>query len=389
MCYNYEMDNLEQLPQSQPGLEATQKWQITKAQKLIAVVGSGIILLLLVVYGYSVYLAKSNYDLIGQEVQKGQQELQAIEANRGLMYRNTDYGFSISLPKNWTGYTVIMDQWQGRDVATGKVTESGPLIKLRHPLWTDVNQHEDMPVMVFTPTQWSKVQSESLAVGAAPIPPSLLGQNSKYILALPARYNYDYKTGWEEVDQLVHTLKAFEPTTNNQADTSTWKTYTNSQYGFSFMYPMLGVEQKIEVDKPYDNVIASFNLKYRAAGKDYFADAYSIGVILNSGNLSLEDYYNNHECLKPLLGEQIKIHQRGDISWAGYFEPGTLPYPSDVLDKCGPIDSVADFLSPSKKYIVRIYYPGEDNELDLYGYDTNEKIDALTDQILSTFKFTK
>ena len=133
-------------------------------------------------------------------------------STNSVIYQNNQYGFSIVLPDSWTGYSVLNSQWQGRDVATGKVTASGPMITLRHPLWTTAQPREDMPMMIFTPAQWSLIQSEKMAVSAAPIPPSVLGQNSKYVITLPARYNYDYKTGWEEVDQLVHTLKAFEPT---------------------------------------------------------------------------------------------------------------------------------------------------------------------------------
>lgn len=127
-------------------------------------------------------------------------------------YQNNQYGFSIALPDSWKGYTVLNSQWEGRGVATSNVTTRGSIITLRHPQWTATASRKDMPVMIFTPAQWALVQSEKIAVSAAPIPPSVLGQNSKYIIALPARYNYDYKTGWEEVDRLVHTLKAFEPT---------------------------------------------------------------------------------------------------------------------------------------------------------------------------------
>ena len=126
-------------------------------------------------------------------------------------YRNATYGFSIPLPADWQGYSVIALQWQGTDVATGNVVEHGPKIVLRNPNWTEAKPYEDMPVMVFTPAQWAKVQAETLSLGAAPIGPSELGHNSKYILALPARYNYDFATGFEEVDRIVHMLAAFEP----------------------------------------------------------------------------------------------------------------------------------------------------------------------------------
>ncbi|MDO8495885.1 MAG: hypothetical protein Q7S43_00320 [bacterium] len=129
----------------------------------------------------------------------------------GTNYKNSQYGFSIVLPDSWKGYTVLNSQWEGRNVMTDYIVDQGAIITLRHPRWTTTNPREDMPIMIFTLTQWDDVKSGKMSLGAAPIPPSVLGQNSKYVLALPARYNYDFKTGWEEVDQLVHTLKAYEP----------------------------------------------------------------------------------------------------------------------------------------------------------------------------------
>ncbi len=133
-------------------------------------------------------------------------------------YKNDQYGFSIDLPSSWKGYKVLVTGWEGRDMASGKVSDHGPIITLRHPDWTTANPREDMPIMVFTPAQWDLVIGEKMSVGAAPIPPSSLDKNSQYVLALPARYNYDYKTGWEEVDTLVHTLKAFEPSASAEVD---------------------------------------------------------------------------------------------------------------------------------------------------------------------------
>lgn len=124
-------------------------------------------------------------------------------AATSLTYDNTQYGFTFKLPLSWTGYTIINDTWQGTDVATGKVTESGPLISIRHPLWTAAAKRQDIPIMVFTLVQWTKVISEKLSVGAAPIPPSELDLNKAYVFALPARYNYAFPTGYQEVDRII------------------------------------------------------------------------------------------------------------------------------------------------------------------------------------------
>lgn len=150
------------------------------------------------------------------------------------MYRNEQYGFQAPVPTGWHGATVLYYQWEGSDVAGGNITERGPQVTLRSAQWAADHPTEDMPVMVFTPAQWDEVKRGEISVGAAPIPPSELGHNSKYIFALPARYNYDYADGWQEVDRLIHQLTTFEPTV---AVTPDWQTYQNEEYGFEFKYP--------------------------------------------------------------------------------------------------------------------------------------------------------
>lgn len=120
-----------------------------------------------------------------------------------ITYNNTQYGFTFTLPLSWNGYTLVNGTWQGLSVATGAVVETGPLISIRHPLWTTANKRQDIPILVFTLSQWNKITSEKVHIGAAPIPPSELGRNATYVFALPARYNYAFPTGYQEVDQII------------------------------------------------------------------------------------------------------------------------------------------------------------------------------------------
>jgi hypothetical protein len=121
----------------------------------------------------------------------------------GVVYRNEQYGFQVSLPDSWKGYSVITGTREIRDVATGDVVATAPTIKLRNPLWTAAKPYEDLPIDIYTPAQWVKIIGEQYSVSAAPIPPSELAHNNRYIFALPARYNYDFSLGYEELDQLV------------------------------------------------------------------------------------------------------------------------------------------------------------------------------------------
>ncbi len=134
----------------------------------------------------------------------------------GAVYKNTSYGFRVALPADWTGFTTLALTWQATDVASGNIAATGPKIVIRHPLWTAAKPYEDLPIMVFTTAQWAKVGTPDAvwSLGAAPIPPTFLASNSQYVFALPARYNYDFAAGFQELDDAIRAgaVSAFEPT---------------------------------------------------------------------------------------------------------------------------------------------------------------------------------
>ena len=130
-----------------------------------------------------------------------------------IQYKNTEYGFTFDLPLTWQGYKIIKDKWTGySEGANGEVaSEEGPLILIRSPQWTKEVPTQDIPIMVFTLEQWDTLQQEKFHIGAAPIGPTKLGRNSKYVFALPARYNYAFPKGFEVVEEIINTnpLKGF------------------------------------------------------------------------------------------------------------------------------------------------------------------------------------
>jgi hypothetical protein len=130
-----------------------------------------------------------------------------------VIYANTQYSFSFLLPLSWEGYQIIESKWEGyTPEQQGDVTvEKGPIISIRHPKWTSANPRQDIPIMVFTLAQWDSLQQDKFHIGAAPIGPSELGNNTKYVFALPARYNFSFPTGYEEVEKILegNPLKAF------------------------------------------------------------------------------------------------------------------------------------------------------------------------------------
>ena len=133
------------------------------------------------------------------------------KTNTSLVYKNSKYGFDFSLPLTWESYSIINDTWSGNLVDDSSKTFTGPKIVIRHPLWSLQDPRQDIPVMVFTLDQWQLIEQEKLSLGAAPIGPSELGRNAKYVFALPARYNFAFPTGYEEVETIIseQPLKAF------------------------------------------------------------------------------------------------------------------------------------------------------------------------------------
>jgi hypothetical protein len=133
--------------------------------------------------------------------------LGAYENNSSITYKNTKYGFDFLLPGSWTGYTIVSEKWEGLpagDSSGEKDIETGPMLSIRHPLWTQEKPRQDIPIMIFTLEQWNMLQQDKFHIGAAPINPSELGRNSGYVFALPARYNYAFPEGYEEVENILN-----------------------------------------------------------------------------------------------------------------------------------------------------------------------------------------
>jgi len=122
-----------------------------------------------------------------------------------ITYQNAQYGFNFSLPADWQGYSIVKSQWEGNaQGAQGDVlVATGTLLYIRNPNWTSSNHYEDIPIMVFTTAQWSSYQAGDFSTSAAPFDASELGHNNQYVFALPPRYDYDFSTGYQEVEEIM------------------------------------------------------------------------------------------------------------------------------------------------------------------------------------------
>lgn len=140
-----------------------------------------------------------------------------VSAAYPITYVSNAYGFTFSLPADWQGYTIVTSTWtgtvEGACPAKGCPSVTGPEVLIRNPKWTTADPYQDIPILVFTHSEWNAVSTTSpmLVVSAAPIPPSELGENAKYVFALPPRYDYAYPNGWQEVESIIasNPLRAF------------------------------------------------------------------------------------------------------------------------------------------------------------------------------------
>jgi hypothetical protein len=118
------------------------------------------------------------------------------------LYENAEYGFTFTLPKSWEGYQIVSDSWEGITTDQQQM-ESGPILLIRHPEWTEAKPRQDIPIMIFSLEQWSSLEKGEFHIGAAPVGPTMLGQNNEYVFALPARYNFAFLEGYEEVETIL------------------------------------------------------------------------------------------------------------------------------------------------------------------------------------------
>lgn len=128
-----------------------------------------------------------------------------LSTNFTSQYKNLEYGFTLNLPETWEGYTESKTPIKLLD--KGEVL--GYTVVIRYPKWKENAQTMDIPIQVFTLDQWKKWETNNFEgyPTAAPIGPTERGRNSKYVFATSPRYNYSFAIGWEEVDEIIKTLK--------------------------------------------------------------------------------------------------------------------------------------------------------------------------------------
>ena len=125
-------------------------------------------------------------------------------------YKNVEYGFEMLFPDSWKDYEVEKISWDG---SLFEKEYSGPEFIFRNQKLFIERNFYGIPIMIFTPDIWPLVEEEKLAVGSAPMAPGKIGENSKYVFAIPGRWQGFADTMTEserfEVLSIVETFEAF------------------------------------------------------------------------------------------------------------------------------------------------------------------------------------
>lgn len=310
--------------------------------------------------------------------------LQSSDTLDWQTYTNNDYGFLMQFPNLWNGYTVIKNEWNGQAIDNLKNPQkyTGPLFVFKNQDLAKNYSFLGIGIMIFTKDVWKLVEGQKIAVSAAPVGPEKIGENSKYVFALPPRWIgfadnlYENKARYNEVQQILKTFKVFEVVAKNvspkdcpngtlvntlngpQCDVSEneiiagWKTYTNTEYGFEVNYSSDWVYEKESVE---NSIVKSIGT---------FTNRNDNSVWLKFTEMKDKNLYTFENLNKSGLFEKIKLNNIEVVRSSPFIE-----YGSEI----------------SEPKSLNVYFYSNGNVIEAY---CHMGINAC-DEILSTFKFTK
>lgn len=125
-------------------------------------------------------------------------------------YTNNIFGFSISFTDSWSDYQVVQSSWDGQLINT-ETHYKGEKLIFKNPKLATENNFAGIPVMIITPEVWKLISEEKVAVSAAPIGPEKIGENSKYVFAIPPRwYGFADNLDQDKINEILGIVKTFK-----------------------------------------------------------------------------------------------------------------------------------------------------------------------------------
>jgi hypothetical protein len=98
---------------------------------------------------------------LAKRATRPERELQTDRDTYRPDLRDTQFGFCFRLPASWTGYTILTGQWGGMVTSTSQMIH-GPSITIRNSKWTTENPYQDIPILIFKPEVWRRVDDAKI-----------------------------------------------------------------------------------------------------------------------------------------------------------------------------------------------------------------------------------
>lgn len=197
-------------------------------------------------------------------------------------YQNEKYGFEMKFPQSWKGYKVFEESWDGTTLDSNFVEYEGPKIVIRNPKWSEDKIWQDIPILVFTKDEWQLIEAANLNIFSAPIAPRKLGENNKYIFALPPRWiGFTDASGQDEAQKIVETFKLLDLDKTKDLETYDGsKTKIGSGFSFKYSPEVWNLKELRFVHKNLDGCILAPSVLWRNR----------LVNIISSENITLSNY---------------------------------------------------------------------------------------------------
>lgn len=158
-------------------------------------------------------------------------------------------------------------------------------------------------------------------------------------------------------------------------DTSTWKTYTNTQYGFEFKYP-LNLKPNVDISR-------SRALDLDSAGVLYEVSLHWDPIDEAGVHLNYNYVFDVRDKNAPNVKDAIKIASDYPAS-TNLFVPGQVPFTNGIFAQ-------GDGYGPGQAYFATATFV--DNQYYYFSQVSGDKYSKpevdIFEQIISTFKFSK
>ncbi|MGD0977257.1 MAG: hypothetical protein ABR875_03120 [Minisyncoccia bacterium] len=269
-------------------------------------------------------------------------------------YSNSTYGFELKYPSDWNDLK-IDDENLDLNVTPGGDDSLTLYLKTSDKNYENNWKYTDnfgyapmFTIDINTPVSWKNnwENPNRPATGK----PTILTQNDKFIIAYTKSQNCpsDLSVACGKTDQILSTFKF-----TSQIDTSSWKTYTNSQYGFEFKYP-----------SNYSEVLP-------APGGGVNPEGYTSFI---AGSKSTT-FHLNFTKFSGSVSELVALNKQQKAFSVQFSSPQTITEQKTINN-----------LDITWYDNNQVYFVSNGFGFMLFSDDKNV---SMIDQILSTFKFTK